>query len=181
MPDDARFEWFADTMGVRADDRVLELGPGPGASLVRIAKRLRGGRIVGLDRSATAIGRAADRCAAEIADGRVRLVEGAIGPDSTRAVRAQLDGNERFDLVFAVNVNLFWTGPATAAWSMIRECLSPTGRLWFCYGYGSPTSPSTSPKPTPDQLTTRLTAAGFHCDITTSGDLLAAHAVPKGS
>ncbi|MGS2808471.1 SAM-dependent methyltransferase [Nocardia sp. MW-W600-9] len=178
MSDDARFEWFADTMGVRADDRVLEFGPGAGASLVRIAQRLRGGRIVGLDRSATAIGRARDRCAAEIADGRVRLVEGAVGPASTREVLAQLDGNQRFDLVFAVNVNLFWTGPATLAWSMIRECLSPTGRLWLCYGYGSPTDPPTSPKPTPDQLTPRLTTAGFHCETTTSGDLLAAQALP---
>lgn len=177
MSDDARFEWFADLMGVRADDRVLEFGPGTGASLPRIADRLRSGRIVGLDRSATAIGRAQERCAAEIADGRVRLVEAAIGPASTSTVLAQLDGDRRFDLVFAVNVNLFWTGPATAAWSMIRECLSPTGRLWLCYGYGSPTDPPTSPKPTPDQLTTRFAAAGFRCEITTSGDLLAARAV----
>ncbi|WP_280344773.1 class I SAM-dependent methyltransferase [Nocardia neocaledoniensis] len=173
MPDDARFEWFADTMGVGAADRVLELGPGAGVSLVRVAGRLRGGRIVGVERSASALGRAAVRCAAEIADGRVRLVEGTVGTVSAARVLAGLDGGARFDLVFAVNVNLFWTGPAVGAWALVRECLAPGGRFWLCYGYGGPDGPASSPKPDPALLQSRADTAGFDAQQHSSGDLLA--------
>ncbi|MGW5439698.1 SAM-dependent methyltransferase [Nocardia asteroides] len=179
MPDDGRFDWLADAMGVRPDDRVLELGPGAGASLVRIAGRLRGGRIVGVDRSATAVRRARARCAEEISDGRVRVVEGAIGLASVGAVLAEIDGG-RFDLVFGVNVNLFWTGPAVGAWAMVRECLSPGGRFWLCYGYGGPDAPSTSPKPDLAVLESRAAAAGFGCRARTAGDLLAVELTAAG-
>ncbi|MEV0688445.1 class I SAM-dependent methyltransferase [Nocardia sp. NPDC050378] len=66
-------------MGVRAGERVLEVGPGNGASLARMAERLGDGRIVGVERSATALARAGQRCADEIAAGRIRLVAGEIG------------------------------------------------------------------------------------------------------
>lgn len=174
MPDDGRFEWFADVMGVGAEDRVLELGPGSGASLVRMAARLRGGRIVGVDRSATAVERARARCVAEIADGRVRVVAGAVGEVSAGELLGQLEGGERFDLVFAVNVNLFWTGPAVAAWAMVRECLAPGGRFWLCYGYGSPDGEAGSQKPDTTALEKRSAAAGFVCRVQASGDLVAA-------
>ncbi|MFD4439836.1 SAM-dependent methyltransferase [Nocardia sp. NPDC058519] len=175
MADDARFDWFADTMGVRAGERVLELGPGSGASLTRIAARLGSGRIVGVDRSATALAQAERRCAAEIAAGRVRLVEGEIGKVRADRLLDQLDEGERFDLIFAVNVNLFWTGPATAAWSTMRRCLAPTGRIWLCYGYGTPDSPT----PPITRLTERLTTAGYDCTTVTTDTLLAARATPS--
>ncbi|MEV0075960.1 class I SAM-dependent methyltransferase [Nocardia neocaledoniensis] len=178
MPDDARFEWFADVMGVGAEDRVLELGPGAGVSLVRVARRLRGGRIVGVERSASALGRAAVRCAGEIAEGRVRLVEGTVGEVSAAEVLAGLEDGSRFDLVFAVNVNLFWTGPAVRAWALVRECLSPAGRFWLCYGYGSPDGPASSPKPETAVLERRAAAAGFGCRTQAAGDLLAVELVP---
>ncbi|NKX88909.1 class I SAM-dependent methyltransferase [Nocardia coubleae] len=178
MPDDARFEWFADVMGVRAGERVLEIGPGNGASLARMAERLGDGRIVGVERSATALARAGQRCADEIAAGRIRLVEGEIGKIVPARLLAELDPGEQFDLIYAVNVNLFWTSPAPQAWATLRTCLSPTGRLWLCYGYGTPTDTPTSPKPSPTRLTDRCAAAGFTCEPTTSGDLLAVHLTP---
>lgn len=174
MADDARFDWFADTMGVRAGEHVLELGPGSGASLTRIAARLGSGRIVGVDRSATALAQAGRRCATEIADGRVRLVDGEIGKVRADRLLDELDPGRRFDLIFAVNVNLFWTGPATAAWSTIRECLAPGGRIWLCYGYGT----TDSPTPPTAKLTERLAAAGYQCTTVTTDTLLAARATP---
>ncbi|MEU4412159.1 SAM-dependent methyltransferase [Nocardia salmonicida] len=174
MADDTRFEWFADTMGVRAGELVLELGPGSGASLTRLAARLGTGRIVGVDRSATALARAERRCAAEIAAGRVRLVEGEVAKVGPARLLAELDPGDRFDLVFAVNVNLFWTGPATTAWSTVRECLAPTGRFWLCYGYGA----TDSPTPPIAQLTERFAAAGYQCTTVTTDTLLAARATP---
>ncbi|MFC9661165.1 SAM-dependent methyltransferase [Nocardia sp. NPDC127606] len=174
MADDARFDWFADTMGVRAGEHVLEVGPGSGASLTRIAARLGSGRIVGVDRSATALAQAERRCATEIAAGRVRLVDGEIGKVRADRLLDRLDPGRRFDLIFAVNVNLFWTGPATAAWSTIRACLAPTGRIWLCYGYGTPHSPT----PPTGKLTERFAAAGYRCTTVTTDTLLAARATP---
>ncbi|MFE3542557.1 class I SAM-dependent methyltransferase [Nocardia sp. NPDC059177] len=179
MVDDARFDWLADLMDVRPGTQLLELGPGPGASLAHIARRLTTGRIVGLDRSTTATTRARERCAAEITAGRVRIVDGAIGAIAPDRLLSELDDPATgFDLVFASNVNAFWTGPATAEWNLVRHCLAPTGTLWLCYGYGSPTDPPTSAKPTPAQLTSRLTTAGFTPTLTTAGDLLAVRAKP---
>ncbi|MEV6064193.1 class I SAM-dependent methyltransferase [Nocardia asteroides] len=179
MPDDARFDWLADAMAVRPEDQVLELGPGAGVSLARIAGRLRGGRIVGVDKSATAVRRARERCAVEVADGRVRVVEGAIGPASVGAVLAEIDSG-RFDLVFGVNVNLFWTGPGVDAWAMVRACLSPGGQFWLCYGYGGPDAASTSPKPAAAVLESRAAAAGFSGRVLTAGDLLAVGLTAEG-
>ncbi|MBC7303495.1 MAG: class I SAM-dependent methyltransferase [Nocardia sp.] len=174
MADEARFDWFADTMGVRAGERVLELGPGSGASLARIAARLGKGRIVGVDRSATALSQAERRCASEIAAGRVRLVQGEIGKVRADRLLDELDPGQRFDLVFAVNVNMFWTGPATTSWTTMRECLAPSGRIWLCYGYGTPNSPT----PSIERLTERFASAGYHCTTVTTDTLLAARATP---
>lgn len=177
MADDMRFDWLADLMGVRPGDQILELGPGPGASLGRLAARLSTGRVVGLDRSAAALTRAAARYPNELATGKIRLVGGAIGSIRPDRLLTELDrGADGFDLIFACNVNVFWTKPAHAEWNLIRDCLSPTGRVWLCYGYGSPFAPSTSPKPTPAELTHHFTTAGFPCAITTAGDLIAARA-----
>ncbi|WP_336086392.1 class I SAM-dependent methyltransferase [Nocardia sp. SSK8] len=177
MVDDARFDWLADLMDLRPEHQVLELGPGPGASLTHLATRLRTGRVVGLDRSTTATTRARARCAEQIAAGRVRIVDGVIGTTPPERLLAELDHpTAAFDRIIACNVNTFWTGPARAEWTLIRHCLAPTGSLWLCYGYGAPTDPPTSAKPTPTQLTDRLTAAGFTPTLVTSGDLLAAHA-----
>ncbi|MFF2088658.1 class I SAM-dependent methyltransferase [Nocardia sp. NPDC058176] len=177
MADDARFDWLADLMGVRPGEQVLELGPGTSSSLGRVAGRLGTGRVVGLDRSAAALARARARYADEIARGRVRLVEGAIGSIRPDRLLAELDrSTDGFDLIFAVNVNVFWTKPAHAEWNLIRDCLSPTGRVWLGYGYGAPTAPSTSPKPTPAELTHHLATAGFRPTLTAAGDLIAARA-----
>jgi hypothetical protein len=35
-----------------------------------------------------------------------------------------------------MNVDLFWTGPATAEWHPIDELLAPGGGLFLFYGYG---------------------------------------------
>ncbi|WP_435590526.1 class I SAM-dependent methyltransferase [Nocardia sp. bgisy118] len=61
---DARFRWFADVMELRGTDRVLEIGPGSSPSLALLAERVTHGRVVGVDRSATAIARAAQRLGA---------------------------------------------------------------------------------------------------------------------
>lgn len=90
-----------------------------------VCERLTGGTIVAIDRSATATGLAARRNAGHVAAGRARIVTGTLRT-------AGLDG-ESFDKVFAVNVNLFWTGPAAGELASISGLLAPGGTLHLFY------------------------------------------------
>jgi hypothetical protein len=42
-------------------------------------------------------------------------------------------GEERFDKAFAVNVNLFWLGPARRELDRLRRALTPAGTLLLVY------------------------------------------------
>ena len=58
--------WVVETLGVGPDDHLLEIGCGPGVAVALICERLVSGRIVAIDRSATAISRATRRNAEHI-------------------------------------------------------------------------------------------------------------------
>lgn len=47
--------------------------------------------------------------------------------------RTSTPGRARFDKVFAVNVNVFWTTPATRELARIRRALGHEARLFLCY------------------------------------------------
>jgi SAM-dependent methyltransferase len=128
-----RIRWAVETMGVGPDDRLLEIGCGSGAAVALICERLVGGRIVAIDRSATAIARANRRNAGHVAAGKAVLRTVALeqlGPADVLA------GRERFDKVFAMNVNLFWVRSPAGELDLIRGLLAPGGALYLFYGYG---------------------------------------------
>ena len=72
-----------------------ELGCGHGVAVTLICERLRGGRIVGVDRSATMIAAGARRNEAHVAAGRAKFLTASLH-------EADL-GDERFDKVLAVH------------------------------------------------------------------------------
>jgi cyclopropane fatty-acyl-phospholipid synthase-like methyltransferase len=115
-----------DGLDVRQGDRVLEIGCGRGVAAQLIARRLTDGQLVALDRSAAATAAAVERNAEAVANGVVRFVTMSMA-DVDPAVLG------RFDRVFAVNVNLFWVGPARRELHLIRELLKPAGVLVLCY------------------------------------------------
>jgi cyclopropane fatty-acyl-phospholipid synthase-like methyltransferase len=120
-----RIQWAVDTLAVRPDERLLEIGCGSGVAVALVAERLRDGTITAIDRSATAIAAATRRNTSAVEAGKVVL---------RRAALADLDTQgEPFDRIFAVNVNLFWTGPAAAELERIRALLKPGGRLFLFY------------------------------------------------
>jgi SAM-dependent methyltransferase len=127
-----RISWAIDLLDVQPDDRILEIGCGPGVGVGLVCERLGEGQITGIDRSATAIARAKARNAEHVAAGRALLQ------------RVELAGfwsePGRFDKAFAVNVNVFWTGRADAEGTVLRSVLQPGGVVRLVYGGPPPGS-----------------------------------------
>jgi SAM-dependent methyltransferase len=120
-----RIRWAVDVLDVRPSDNILEIGPGPGVALSLICDRLTDGRIIGVDRSATAVGRARERNAGYIATGKAAVVHADLAGISFEG--------QSFDKVFAVNVNLFWVQPDGPHLPIVTNLLRPVGRLFLFY------------------------------------------------
>src|ERR1700761_2285630 len=69
-----RNRWVASLLDVRAADRILEIGCGPGVAIAALT-RAGAGHVYGLDHSGVMLQRAARRNAAAIRAGRVTLVQ----------------------------------------------------------------------------------------------------------
>jgi tRNA A58 N-methylase Trm61 len=119
-----RIRWTVETLSVEPGDRLLEFGGGSGVAASLVCERLDRGRLLLIDRSATAIERTRRRNPEHVASGRLALETVDL---------ADFDpGDARFDKVFAVNVNVFWTTPATEL-ALIGRALEPHGRLFLFY------------------------------------------------
>jgi SAM-dependent methyltransferase len=157
-----RIRWAVDVLAPGPDEHLLEIGCGPGVAVALVCERLTGGRIVAIDRSATAIARATGRNAQHIATGRAVLRTAAL----ERLTPADLPGGRTgFDKVFAMNVNLFWTRSPARELDLIRTLLAPGAALYLFYGYGSPPGAPTAPR-VPGALVERLAEHGFAAEIT---------------
>jgi SAM-dependent methyltransferase len=137
------------------DDRLLEIGCGPGVAVAAVCEHLAGGRITAIDRSPTAIRRAAARNAGQVAAGRAVLRTAAL---ETLRPEDLPEGQGGFDKVFAMNVNLFWVRDPAPELELIRALLRPGGALFLFYGYGTP---GQGPATVPEALAGHLTDGGF--------------------
>jgi SAM-dependent methyltransferase len=120
----ARVAWAVDGLDAQPNEQILEIGCGPGVAAALIAERLRNGRLVAIDRSATAVDRARRRNAAHCTAGTVEVVHASLAELTVP--------DDAFDRVFAINVNLFWTGGA-AELDVVRRVLRPGGLLHLFY------------------------------------------------
>ncbi|MER9232151.1 class I SAM-dependent methyltransferase [Mesorhizobium sp. M0622] len=89
---------IVDALPLRQGMRVLEIGCGPGAAAREIARRIGGGHVLAIDRSAKAIAQARAASQAEIAAGRLSLRQIAIEDFELEA------DEKRFDIAVAVRV-----------------------------------------------------------------------------
>jgi trans-aconitate methyltransferase len=104
---------------------VLEVGCGVGVAAGLICRRLTTGHLTALDRSATALERAQRRLADYLEDGRADLQHREL---------ARFTGDGRpYDLVFAVNVNVFWTGSATQEVERLTDLVAEGGVVRLFY------------------------------------------------
>ncbi|MFF3321840.1 SAM-dependent methyltransferase [Streptomyces sp. NPDC002889] len=120
-----RLAWAVQQLSVRPDDRLLEIGCGRGIAVALVADRLRTGTITAIDRSAHAVAGARQRNAAHLARGRAELRHTAL---------AELKpAPERYDKIFAVNVDVFWVETAARELSLVRSLLAPLGTFSLFY------------------------------------------------
>ncbi|MFJ7213265.1 class I SAM-dependent methyltransferase [Amycolatopsis sp. NPDC098790] len=110
--------WVVSLLDVQPDERVLEVGFGPGIALGELAARATRGRVYGVDHSAVMVDRAARRNRAVA--GRIELVH-------TSVDRLPPFG-EPLDAVLAVNNAGFWPDPP-ARLRELRGRLRPGGRI----------------------------------------------------
>lgn len=115
-----RSAWTVHLLDIRPDDRVLELGYGPGLGIEAALGRLRTGSIVGVDHSATM-----RRMAAR----RARAAGGAVQPDLRIGDAGNLAPDiGTFDKIFSCNVWLFWQDPV-GVFERLRDHLAPGGTV----------------------------------------------------
>lgn len=115
-----RFRWAVERLRVGPDDRVLEIGCGAGVAAGLVAGRLAGGRITAVDRSAVAVRRSTARNQGYVDDGRAEFVATAL---------EDLPAEPAYDVVFALNVSLFWYGPGSSV-RHVAQLLRPGGTLY---------------------------------------------------
>jgi SAM-dependent methyltransferase len=177
VPEHAR--WAVATLDPGPDDLLLEIGCGPGVAVALLCERLVSGRVVAIDRSATAIGRATKRNAEHIAAGRAVLRTVALEQLKPSDVLAR---QERFDKVFAMNVNLFWVRPPAKELDLIKRLLAPGGSLYLFYGYGGP-SPAGKAGENADRirgvLTGHLSEHGFAAEVRQRPGMVCVVATPQ--
>jgi ubiquinone/menaquinone biosynthesis C-methylase UbiE len=115
-----RLEEIVDQLGIRPNERVLEIGCGHGVAATMVCERLDGGRLTAIDRSARMIEAAARRNAVHVESGKAEFLVADV---------EDLDlGDRRFELVFAVRVGLFHRDPARAN-ALVEPWLAPGGRV----------------------------------------------------
>ena len=144
----ARGRGAVELLAPAPDERLLEIGCGPGAAAELVCARLDRGHLLAVDRSPVAVARTERRCAPHVAGGRLTVLPCAL------ADLVVPDGH--LDAAFAVDVNLFWTGPAVRELDLLRAALRPGGRLLLLWGTG----PTAADRVT-STVAAALTGSGF--------------------
>jgi SAM-dependent methyltransferase len=130
----ARNAWIAELLDPAPTAHILEIGHGPGLAIEAIWPQLTTGHLYGLEVSELMSRTAQQRNEAGVDAGRLtfRLGDAQRLPDDLRD----------FDLIYGVNVSMFWNDPA-ATIAALAARLRPAGRLTLTY-MPPPTSDGTA-------------------------------------
>jgi SAM-dependent methyltransferase len=144
--------WAVGLLDVQPDDRVLEIGFGPGVAVREMARRATVGLVVGVDHSEVMVRQARKRNAAAVRDGRVDLRLG-----SAEHLPAF---DEPFDKILAVNSLMFWDDPVERL-EELRGLLRPGGRLAIAFQPRGPGSTDEMAARAGEDIAKQFGAAGF--------------------
>lgn len=117
-----RHLWAAEVLNVQPDDKLLEIGCGPGVTADMVAKRLKHGELHLIDRSQAMTTQAGKRCQRWVAEEKVRVFQNSFA-------LAQLPFST-YDKVYAFNMSLFLKNSATE-FERIKELIGDTGSFYF--------------------------------------------------
>jgi ubiquinone/menaquinone biosynthesis C-methylase UbiE len=120
-----RLRSVVERLGLRPDDRVLEIGCGHGVAATLVCERLEEGHLTAVDRSARMIEAATRRNAAYVEAGRAEFLVADLED-------LDLLGDRRFDKIFAVRVGLFHREPERAR-GLVERWLAPGGEVFAFY------------------------------------------------
>jgi SAM-dependent methyltransferase len=147
-----RNAWVVSLLDVQRDDRVLEIGFGPGVAIRELSRKASEGYVCGLDHSAVMVQQAAKRNAEGLRRGHVDLRLGSA--ESLPAFEAP------FDKVLAVNVALFWDRPVELLGSL-RRAMRTGGRIALAFQPRGPGATDEAATKTGQELLAALRDAGF--------------------
>ena len=144
-----RNAWAVSLLDVRPDDRVLEIGFGPGLAILQLSRSAREGYVCGIDHSELMLRHARRRNAEGIRRGVVEL--------RLASVDAIPGFDAPFDKILAVNAVLFWTEPG-ARFEELRRLLRPGGLIAVANQPGATDETSAARG---QEIAAALTRAGF--------------------
>ena len=113
--------WAVSLLDARSEDRVLEIGFGPGIAIRELGRLARKGYVCGIDHSELMLRRAQRLNAEGLRRGVVDLRLGSV-PEDLPAF------DEPFDKILAVNATMFW-GEPVASLEELRRLLRSGGLI----------------------------------------------------
>lgn len=119
-----RIVWAVSQVPAKTAGPLLEIGCGGGQAIALLCARNARLHVTAIDRSALQVARARERNRACIDSGRARI--------ERLALEDAPDALGPFATILAVNVNAFWTSPATSLAAM-KRLLKPRGRAYVIY------------------------------------------------
>ncbi len=114
-----RINWLISEMNIKPDDKILEIGYGPGVAIQNISSQLTTGSITGIDISEVMMKQAVKRNEAAVQSGKVRLIRGTAD---------NLNKEEKFDKIFGMNVHIFWKDPVQEI-EKLKQLLNDSGEI----------------------------------------------------
>ncbi|QKG83045.1 class I SAM-dependent methyltransferase [Kroppenstedtia pulmonis] len=120
----SRNAWTLSLLDIQEDDRVLEIGYGPGIGIDQCSQILQQGKVVGIDPSNTMYKQAYRRNRRAIQGGKVEL--------RISAIEDLLASEEPFDKIYSVNSVMFWPNQQ-ASFQKLHSLLKPDGTIATTY------------------------------------------------
>jgi ubiquinone/menaquinone biosynthesis C-methylase UbiE len=149
-----RNAWAVSLLDVQRDDRVLELGFGPGLAIRDLSRIVAKGYVCGIDHSELMVRWARRRNASGIRRGVVDLRLGSV--DELPAFDAP------FDKILAVNAMLFWSeSDPVARLAELRRLLRPGGLIAVVYQPRGPGATDETSAARGREIAVALIRAGF--------------------
>jgi SAM-dependent methyltransferase len=150
-----RNAWAVSLLEVERDDRVLEIGFGPGVAIRELSRIAVDGYVCGIDHSEVMVRQAAKRNADAVRRGRVDLRLGSA--ESLPVFDAP------FDRVLAVNAMPLWDRPVERL-GELRRVLRPGGRIAIAFQPRGPGATDEAAATSGQKIATALGDAGF-CEV----------------